>query len=152
MVLKGLKCSFSPIRTYCVVGTLTSAAVLVVGVMVTAGSVTVAVVPESSSSSSSLLNVNVIFVDFPPGYLYLYPCAHSIRVCLLVPNFFCHWWYDIMSFSSLLPFKVWYSWYFRTQVASITPTSALSKMPVTSSKPQMWPILEVTQAAASSTC
>ena len=72
MVLKGPKCSFSPVRTYVVVfGMLASAAVLVVGVKVAAvsGAVTVALGP--SSSSLGLLNVNGTFVDFPPGYLYL---------------------------------------------------------------------------------
>ena len=46
----------SPIMTYVVVGTLTSA-----------GSDTLVVAPGSSSSSSGLLRVNSTLVDFPPG-------------------------------------------------------------------------------------
>ena len=68
MVLKGLKCLFSPVRTYVVVvGTLVSATVLVAGVKVATVSGAVVVALGTSSSSSGLLNVNGTFMDTPPG-------------------------------------------------------------------------------------
>ena len=98
MVLKGPKCLCSPLRTY----------VVVVGMLVAASLVTVVqlAVGASSSSSSGLLHANGTFVDFPPGYRYLYPCMHSIRVLFLALNFFCNCRKDIISFFSLLPFRV----------------------------------------------
>ena len=75
-----------------VMGTWVPAAVLVAGVEVAAapGTVVGTLGTSSSSSSLALLSTNSTFVDTPPGYRYLYPCAHYINVLLLVPNFFCN--------------------------------------------------------------
>ena len=84
MVLKGLKCLFSPVRTYVVVvGMLVSAALLVTGVEVATVSGAVVVALGTSSSSSGLLNANGIFIDTPRVSIFVALCTfhESSLIC-----------------------------------------------------------------------